>query len=102
VGNTTPRTFEARVRELVDGHPTLLVVADAMLLARAVLVEQLGKLQKRLASLARQDERTRLLMSTPGVGVLVALTYAAALGQTPARVGKAAVTGWIFFLLPRS
>jgi transposase len=102
VGNTTPRTFEARVRELVDGHPTLLVVADAMLLARAVLVEQLGKLQKRLASLARQDERTRLLMSTPGVGVLVALTYAAALGQTPAHVGKAAVTGWIFFLLPRS
>ena len=23
VGPTTPRTFEARVRELVDGHPTL-------------------------------------------------------------------------------
>jgi len=50
VGQTTPRNFEARVRELADGQPTLLVVADAMLLARAVLVEQLGKLQKRLVS----------------------------------------------------
>src|SRR6478609_1249086 len=51
VGPTTPRSFEGRVRELVDGHATLTVVADAMLLARAVLVEQLGKLQKRLVSL---------------------------------------------------
>jgi transposase len=65
VGQATPRNFEARVRELVDGHPTLLVVADAMLLARAVLVEQLGKLQKRLVSLARQDMRARLLFCAP-------------------------------------
>jgi hypothetical protein len=45
VGGTTPRNFEARVRELIEGHTTLLVVADAMLLARSVLTEQLGKLQ---------------------------------------------------------
>ena len=51
------------------------MVADALLSARGVLAEQLGKLQKRLVSLARQDTRARLLMSTPGVGVLVALTY---------------------------
>jgi transposase len=68
VGRTTPRTFEPRIRELVDGHPTLVMVADAMLQARAVLVEQLGKLHKRLISFARQDMRARLLMSTPGVG----------------------------------
>jgi transposase len=29
VGQTTPRNFETRVRELADGQPTLLVVADA-------------------------------------------------------------------------
>jgi transposase len=80
VGQTTPRSFEARVRELIDGHSTLLAVADALLSARAILAEQLGKLQKRLVSLARQDARGRLLMSTPGVGVLVALTYTAAIG----------------------
>ena len=34
VGQTTPRSFELRVRELIDGHATLLVVADALLSAR--------------------------------------------------------------------
>jgi transposase len=100
VGQTTPRNFEARVRELIDGHPTLLVVADAMLLARAVLVEQLGRLQKRLVSLARQDKRARLLMSTPGVGVLVALTYAAAIDD-PARFRSSKAVGAHFGLTPR-
>src|SRR5205085_10950327 len=37
VGPTTPRSFEGRVRELVDGHATLVAVADALLVARAVL-----------------------------------------------------------------
>ncbi len=100
VGQTTPHSFEARVRELVDGHPTLLMVADAMLLARAVLVEQLGKLQKRLVSLARQDTRARLLMSTPGVGVLVALTYAAAIDD-PARFRSSKAVGAHFGLTPK-
>jgi transposase len=87
VGPTTPRSFEGRVRELVDGHATLLAVADALLLARATLGEQLGKLQKRLVSLARDDARARLLMSTPGVGVLVALTYVAAIDD-PGRLDR--------------
>jgi len=56
----------------------------ALLRARTTLGEQLGKLQKQLVSLARNDVRARLLMTTPGVGVLVALTYAAAIDD-PAR-----------------
>jgi transposase len=100
VGQTTPRSFEGRVRELVDGHATLLTVADALLLARATLGEQLGKLQKRLVSLARQDARARLLMSTPGVGVLVALTYVAAIDD-PARFKSSKATGAHFGLTPK-
>ena len=42
VGPTTPRCFEGRIRELVDGHTTLAAVADALLAGRAVLSEQLG------------------------------------------------------------
>src|ERR1700746_3543463 len=30
VGSTTPRTFAARIRELVAGHPTLSPVAEAL------------------------------------------------------------------------
>jgi transposase len=100
VGRTTPRNFEARVRELIEGHATLLVVADAILRVRAALAEQLGKLQKRLVSLARQDTRARLLMSTPGVGVLVALTYAAAIDD-PARFRSSKAVGAHFGLTPK-
>jgi transposase len=68
VGQTTARSFAARIRELVSGHPTLTTVAEALLAAREVLGEQLRKLEKRLRDQAREDERTRLLMTTPGVG----------------------------------
>jgi transposase len=100
VGPTTTRSFEGRVRQLVEGHPTLLAVADALLLARATLGEQLGKLQKRLVSLARDDTRARLLMSTPGVGVLVALTYVAAIDD-PARFRSSKAAGAHFGLTPK-
>jgi transposase len=100
VGRTTPRSFEDRVRELIDGHATLLLIADALLSARGVLAEQLGELQKRLVSLARQDTRARLLMSTPGVGVLVALTYAAAIDD-PARFRSSKAAGAHFGLTPK-
>jgi transposase len=100
VGPTTTRSFEGRIRELVEGHPTLLAVADALLLARATLGEQLGKLQKRLVSLARDDMRARLLMTTPGVGVLVALTYVSAIDD-PARFRSSKATGAHFGLTPK-
>lgn len=100
VGPTTTRSFEGRIRELVEGHPTLLAVADALLLARATLGEQLGKLQKRLVSLARDDMRARLLMTTPGVGVLVALTYVSAIDD-PARFRSSKAAGAHFGLTPK-
>jgi transposase len=100
VGPTTTRSFEGRIRELVEGHPTLLAIADALLLARATLGEQLGKLQKRLVSLARDDMRARLLMTTPGVGVLVALTYVSAIDD-PARFRSSKATGAHFGLTPK-
>ncbi|WP_158802556.1 IS110 family transposase [Acidisoma sp. L85] len=100
VGATTARSFEGRIRELVEGQPTLVAVADALLLARGTLGEQLGKLQKRLVSLARDDARARLLMTTPGVGVLVALTYVAAI-DNPGRFKSSKATGAHFGLTPK-
>jgi transposase len=100
IGPTTPRSFAARVRELVDGHPTLPAVAAALLAARAALAEQLEQLERRLRSLARQDTRVRLLMSTPGVGVIVALTYAAAVDD-PGRFRSSKALGPHFGLTPK-
>ena len=46
VGKVTDKTFEARIRELVTGHPMLEQIAEAMLAARAMLLEQYKKLHK--------------------------------------------------------
>ena len=100
VGPTTPRGFAARIRELVEGHSTLTAVAEALLAARETLGEQLRDLEKRLRDLAREDERARLLMSVPGVGVVVALTFAAAVDD-PDRFRSSKTVGAHFGLTPK-
>jgi transposase len=100
VGPTTARSFPGRVRELVEGHPTLAAVAGALLAAREALGEQLRGLEKRLRDQAREDDRARLLMTTPGVGVIVALTFVAAVDD-PARFRSSKAVGAHFGLTPR-
>jgi transposase len=100
VGKTSQRTFDPRVRGLVAGQPTLLLLAEALLGARAVLSEQLGKLEKRVRMLARDDQRVRRLMSTPGVGAIVALTYVAAI-DVSARFQSSKAVGAHFGLTPK-
>src|SRR3712207_6528261 len=78
VGPTTSRSFAARIGELVEGRAVLTAVADALLAARETLAAQRRGLEKRLRDQARHEKRARLLMSVPGVGVIVALTFAAA------------------------
>jgi transposase len=100
VGKTTPRTFARRIRELVEGHPTLSMIAEALLSARATLVRELRSLEKRVRERARTDPRTRLLMTTPGVGVIVALTFVAAIDD-PGRFRSSKQVGAHFGLTPR-
>ena len=100
VGPTTARSFPVRVRELVEGHPTLTAVAEALLAAREALGAQLRALEKRLRDQAREDERIRLLMTAPGVGAIVALTFVAAVDD-PGRFRSSKAVGAHFGLTPR-
>jgi transposase len=100
VGRTTARSFAARIRELVEGQATLSIVAEALLAARETLGAQLRGLEKRLRHQAREDERARLLMSVPGVGIVVALTFAAALDE-PRRFRSSKTVGAHFGLTPK-
>ncbi len=84
----------------MEGHPTLAAIAEALLTAREAIGEQLRGLEKRLRDQARQDDRARLLMTTPGVGVIVALTFVSAVDD-PARFRASKAVGAHFGLTPR-
>ena len=99
IGKVAPSQFEARIRELVEGHPSLEVIATAMLAVRARLRHEFNGFEKRLRAMARGNARARLLMSIPGVGTIVALTYAAAIDD-PARFTSSKTVGAHFGLTP--
>lgn len=100
VGATTPRTFAARVRTLAQGHSTLEVIARSLLAAREVLARELATFERRVRAMARGDERARRLMTTPGVGVLVALTFVSAIDASE-RFRSSRMVGAHFGLTPR-
>jgi transposase len=100
VGRTTARMFADRIQELVTGHPALEAIAAALLAVRTVLMRELNGLEKRVRAMARTDVKARLLMSTPGVGPIVALTYASAIDDA-ARFTSSKQAGAHFGLTPR-
>ena len=100
VGKTSECTFAERIRELVTGHPGLELVARALLEAHAVLRREFKGLDKHTQKLARLHPPARLLMTTPSVGPIVALTYAAAIDD-PNRFRSSKATGAHFGLTPK-
>jgi len=92
--------FEARIRELVANHPDLATIVDSLLVARRVLREQLSVLHRHLLAVVRDDEVCRRLMTMPGVGPVVALTFRATV-DVPARFTNSKTVGAIFGLTPR-
>src|SRR5207245_10039325 len=64
--------FEARIKELIENFPDLVALVEPLLVVRRVLREQI----------VRNDEVCRRLMTVPGVGPIVALTYRAPVDVT--------------------
>ena len=99
VGGTTPKRFAGRIRELVAGHTSLEAIAEALLSVHEVLLRQLNSFEKRVREFARCDARVRLLMTTPGVGAIVGLTYVSAVDD-PGRFKSSKSVGAHFGLTP--
>ena len=99
VGPTTPARFEGRIRELVSGHPSLEAVANGLLRARDELRRAFDGFEKQVRRMARSNAMTRLLMSVPGVGAIVSLTFAAAIDD-PARFTSSKNVGAYVGLTP--
>jgi transposase len=100
VGKTTELKFAGRIQELVTGHPHLEMIAKALLAVHEVLRNEFKGFEKQVRKMARTDTRTRLLMSTPAVGPIVALTYASAIDD-PARFKSSKQAGAHFGLTPK-
>jgi len=89
--------FEARVKELVENLPDVVELVEPLLIVRRVLREQLGILHRRLLAIVRDDDVCRRLMTIPGVGPVVALTYRATV-DVPVRFRKSKSVGAVFGL----
>ncbi len=97
VGMVGKVKFEARIKELVENFPDLAELVEPLLIVRRVLREQIVILHQRLLAIVRDDEVCRRLMTTPGVGPVVALTYRATV-DVPARFRKSKAVGAVFGL----
>src|SRR5215203_6462798 len=91
--------FEARIKELVENLPDLAVLVEPLLIVRRTLREQIGVLQRRLLAIVRDDDVCRRLMTVPGVGPVVALTYRVTV-DVPARFRNSKAVGAVFGLTP--
>jgi transposase len=99
VGMVGTVKFEARIKELVANLPDLAVLVEPLLIVRRVVREQLGILHHRLLAIVRDDDVCRRLMTTPGVGPVVALTYRVTV-DVPARFRNSKAVGAVFGLTP--
>jgi transposase len=91
--------FEARIKELVEKLPDLAMLVEPLLIVRRALREQIGILHRRLLTIVRDDEVCRRLMTIPGVGPVVALTYRATV-DVPSRFRNSKAVGAVFGLTP--
>lgn len=100
VGVVSRGRFEARILELTEGQTMLETVIGAMLQARASLWNEFTRLHREMLKIARADRVCRRLMSAPGVGALVAITYRTAVDD-PGRFAKSRTVGAYFGLTPK-
>ncbi len=100
VGTVSRGRFEARILDLVAGQAMLETVVGSMLAARAALQAEFARLHRALLALVRADPVCRQLMSVPGVGAVVAITFKSGVDD-PARFRRSRDVGPHFGLTPR-
>src|SRR3954470_5705323 len=100
VGPASKVGFAARIRELVAGQAMLERVVEPMLRARDALRVEFHGLHRTLLRIVRADATCRRLMTVPGVGAVVAVTFTSAVDD-PARFRRSRTVGAHFGLTPK-
>lgn len=79
------RLFPIRVREQLVGNDVLAANAEPLLIVWQALREQITIFDRQILARAQADAAVRHLMTIPGVGIVVALTYTAFASRVSAR-----------------
>jgi transposase len=100
VGEVSKGRFVARIRELMAGQPMLERVIEPMLRACEALRQEFQALHRAMLGIVRTDGTCRRLMTVPGVGAVVAITFTSAIDD-PARFRRSCMVGAHFGLTPK-
>jgi transposase len=100
VGPVSKLRFESRIRALVTGQAMLERVVEPMLRVHAALRGEYAILHRELLATVRDDEVCRRLMTVPGVGAVVAMSFKSAIDQ-PERFQHSKAVGAHLGLTPR-
>jgi len=95
VGAISRGRFEHRIRELTEGNGMLDTAIAPMLRARASLRQELAGLEKLVRQMAQDDPVCVRLMTMPGVGAVVALTYRSAVDDPARFISSKNVGPWV-------
>ena len=88
------------MREQIDGRPELAGVAEPLLAAWRAVRDQIAALDRKLIEAVKGDATCRLLMTCPGVGVVVAASFSAAV-EAPGHFRRSRSVGAYLGLTPK-
>lgn len=101
LGDVSYKKFPPTVRE---HYPDVLPVAskgiEGLLKSFEAINKEIGILEDELKEICKQDKEVQLLMTAPGVGMIVALTYKTDLGD-PSRFKRSDSVGAYYGMTPR-
>lgn len=92
--------FRARLRAVTAGDPVLEALAASLIAVHEVACTEAAKIEDRLLAIARDSAVARRLMSIPGVGPIVALSFIATIDDA-GRFARAGDVGAYLGLTPR-
>lgn len=100
VGPVSRAKYDARIRELVEFDARLTAAVGPLLALRQCAREQYANLHRDVLKAVREDEVCQLLMTAPGVGPVVALTYKTTI-DVPERFKHSRSVGAAIGLVPK-
>jgi transposase len=101
LGEVSHDKFSKTVYEVFSGLPAEAIRGiEGLLKSYDLMNEQIKKMDKTLNELCKKDEEVQRLMTIPGVGMVVAMTYKADIGD-PTRFEKSESVGAYYGMTPR-